>query len=133
VVAFQIGEHAHGDAYTGGGQRSAHEQSRQQRQIEQPVTDSEAQHKRRDEAQHRNPQRSQAGGDQPSHIGLQPHLEQQHDDADFRQQPDGIGEIQPTQHTGAQYHPCQQFADHCRHLHTHRKFGEQARCNQDGH
>jgi len=132
-MAFQVGEHPHGDADAGGRQRAADEQGLQQVAFEQPVAESESQEKWPNQTADGDQKSFPAGFRQLADVGLQAHLEQQQDDADFRLQPDDLARLQPAQQTGADYDAGQQFPHHRRALQAREQLGEEPGRQQHHH
>lgn len=71
--------------------------------------------------------------DEALHIGLEPDLEQQQDDAYFCQQLEHLPGLQPFEHAGTEHDAGQQFAYHCRHGQAHGHLCKQPCRKQDDH
>ena len=110
LSAPQIRQYPHGNADAGRGQGAADEKRGEQvlaEKISRRKTEAEGQ----DHPGRGDHQRLEAGADKAQHIGFETDLEKQEDDADFREQADYRGRLDPSEQARTQYHAGGEFAD----------------------
>jgi hypothetical protein len=112
VALAEVVEHPHRDADAGRGQRAADEQRYQVVEAEAPAAHRVAEHKGQHETDQRHHDGLDAGLGEAEQVGVHADLEQQQDDADFRQQLHRLVRRNPAEQRWPHQQASQQFADH---------------------
>ncbi len=111
MASAQVCQHADRDADTGRGQRASDHERRKQLEIESVVAHGKAKHEWQHESADCDDQRLAAGVDQAVQVGVEAHLEQQHDHADLGEHLESLPGFDPAEQARPQEHAGQQFAD----------------------
>ncbi len=126
AVPAEVGQYADGDADTGRGQGAADEERDHRREAEEIITGAAADNERQDETGNGDDYRLRPGLDESLHVGFQADLEQQQDDADFRQQPERVARQYPAQQARTDDDTGTNLADDRRRTEPHRELAEEA-------
>ena len=131
VALAEVGEHAQGDADAGGSERAADEQGNQSGKVESQRGQQIAQHEGDDESAQRDDGGAPAGVHQLAHVGVEPHFEEQQQDADFGKVADDLVGLDPAEQAGPQDDAGSELANDRRGAQVHSDLGEEPRRDQD--